>query len=154
MLPFDPSPRDFSHTNLSNPSLSWGDKFERHCLAGCDPGKQNVLIGDSFLERLSRPSLLPLSQEYLPGWTNLGIGGDRAQHLHWRIHHGGFPANPGRAIYSCGTNNIKTDSSKECAKIANTILDTVTSLQIKYPALTMSVIGICPPGEHYQMPCC
>ena len=144
MLTFDPAPRDFSHINLSNPSISWGDKFERHCLAGCDAGKQDVLIGDSSLERLSRPALFELSQKFLPGWTNFGIGGDRAQHLLWRIQHAGFPDNPGRTIYSCGSNNIRSDSSKECAKIANTILKTIHGLLDKHPALKMTVIGIFP----------
>ena len=99
---FSPTPRSFAQHNLSNPSIPWGGKFEGHCTLGLATTSLNFLIGDSHIERLSRPSLLSLSQAKLPGWINCGIGGDRAQHVFWRILHGGTPSNPGKSIISMG----------------------------------------------------
>ena len=141
----DPSPRDFYHHNLSNPLLCWGSKFEAHCMAGLSPTRQNCLVGDSFIERLDRcPDLRPLSEKTFPNWLNLGIGGDRVQHVQWRMDHGGFPANPGKVIISCGTNNICTGSAKESELIANTILQTAANLRTLYPSIELAILGICP----------
>ena len=144
MSPFlEPTPRDFAHTNRSNPSICWGGKFEKHCIAGVSPARQNCLVGDSFIERLAtRPDLLPLHHEYFPNWLNLGIGGDRAQHAQWRIDHGGFPDNPGRVLYMCGSNNIRSSNSKEASAIAHTILATITNLQFAHPSSELTVVAI------------
>ena len=146
MSPFlEPTPRDFAHTNRSNPSICWGGKFEKHCIAGVSPARQNCLVGDSFIERLAtRPDLLPLHHEYFPNWLNLGIGGDRAQHAQWRIDHGGFPDNPGRVLYMCGSNNIRSSNSKEASAIAHTILATITNIQSAHPSSELTVVGILP----------
>ena len=140
-----PSPRDFSHVNISNPSKSWGGKFETHCVAGLSSARQDCLVGDSSIERLStRDDLLPLFHEHFPNYLNLGIGGDRAQHVQWRIENGGFPDYAGRVVYSCGSNNIKSSNYKETAKIANTILATIMNMQSAHPSSELFVIGILP----------
>ena len=142
---FNPTSRDFSHRNLSNPSSTWGSKFEQHCTIGCNPNVSKILIGDSSIERLSRPGLLPLFRESFQGWENFGIGGDRAQHVKWRIDHGGFAERPTNVIYSSGSNNIRSDNHKDCGKIANTILDTITSLTKSHKSLSnIIVVGIFP----------
>ena len=141
----DPTPRDFSHTNISNPSRSWGDKFESHCLAGANPSRKNCLIGDSFVERLgTRPALRLLCQEYFPDWENYGIGGDRTQHVQWRVDHGGYPERPGKTVYMCGSNNLKTCNTKEASTIANSILATIRNLQTMHPSSELCVLGILP----------
>ena len=114
-------------------------------MAGVSTSKRNCLIGDSFIERLAtRPDLIPYAQKHFPNWLNLGIGGDRVQHVQWRIDHGGFPANPGKAIFACGSNNLRSNSSKETTKIANTILLSIANLQASHPSLELAVLGICP----------
>ena len=70
-----PTPRNFAHTNQSNPNTTWGGKFERQCMLATKPDN-NFLIGDSHLERLSRPALSSLFQQHLSNWHNFGIGGD------------------------------------------------------------------------------
>ena len=141
---FSPSSRSFAHHNLSNPNISWGGKFERHCLLGLTSSSQNFLIGDSSIERLSRPALLPLAQAKLPGWTNYGIGGDHAQNVWWRLQHGGMPENAGKCIISIGSNNIRSNNHKHCQKIANTILSTASYLLDNHPQIELAVVGIFP----------
>ena len=151
MHTIDPSPREFCHTNRSNPSLSWGDKYERHCIAGTNPEKQDVLIGDSHLERLSRPALSTLSQNRFASWTNCSIGGDRAEHILWRVQHGGFPSNPRRAVLCSGSNNIRNGSHKHATQIADTILQTVSHLISTYPSIDLTVLGILPRENKRQV---
>ena len=66
------------------------------------------------------------------------------QHVKWRMDHGGFPVNPGKVIFSAGTNNIYTGSSKEAEMIANTILQSVENLLASYPSIELAILGICP----------
>jgi hypothetical protein len=110
----EPVPRNFNHYNFSNPHLSWGCKYQLHCRSGITSDKINCLIGDSFIERLLRPSHLNLFQENFPGWKNLGIGGDKVENIAWRINNGGFPQNPGKVILMCGSNN---SFSTSCAPL-------------------------------------
>ena len=143
----EPCPRSFHHRNRTNPRMSWFAKFERHCVLGATPSPMNYLIGDSTIERLCRSPLLPLSQSKLPHWENFGIGGDRAEHVHWRAQYGGMPDNPSKCIISMGTNNIRTSNYKECMSIANTITNTIDYLLGKYPNIAIAVVGILP-REH------
>ena len=141
---FTPETRSFNHVNLSNPQSSWGAKFESHCVAGLATRTTNFLIGDSTFERMSRRHLLPLTQAKLPGWLNCGIGGDRAQHIQWRLLHGGSPENPGKCILAMGSNNIRTGNSKECQRISNSIVSTASYLLEKHPRIKLAVVGILP----------
>ena len=104
----EPSPRRFHHFNHSNPSSSWGDKFELQCVHSNSPKQINFLIGDSHIERLSSlPALSSLFQRHFSGWLNHGIGGDRIENVAWRLAHGSAPSNPGKAILCMGTNNLR-----------------------------------------------
>lgn len=134
MNPFRSTPRDFNHHNYSVPSTTWGSKFQYHTSICSDPIPRNCLIGDSHIERLLRPSLFPYFQENFKHWHNLGIGGDRAQHVKWRMEHGGFPINPRKVIYCAGSNNItESNTTKAIYRITDTIIQTVSDLLNKYP---------------------
>ena len=77
-----------------------------------------ILIGDSFISRLEWRHK-KLADSYFRDWLNLGIGGDKAENLLWRINNGGLPANIKKAFISIGTNNIYKSS---VASIVNTII--------------------------------
>ena len=138
-----PTPRNFAHINQSNPNTTWGGKFERQCMLATKPDK-NFLIGDSHLERLSRPALSSLFQQHLSNWHNFGIGGDRVEHVAWRLQHGACPDAPGKVLLWMGTNNIKNNNSKELETIANTICNTVSFISNKFPQSKIAVIGLLP----------
>jgi lysophospholipase L1-like esterase len=140
------TPREFYHRNKSNPYLTWGDKFEEHTRTCTSAQPTNCLIGDSNIERLSRLPLPNFFQENFDEWLNLGIGGDKIEHVSWRIQHGGFPANPSNVILWAGTNNL-TKGTKRAKEIANSILQTVRSIINNFPSVNMAVMGVLPRRE-------
>ena len=60
------------------------------------------------------------------GTLNLGVGGDRTQHVLWRMENGTVPPNLQVAIIHCGTNNLSrntpADICRGIAAIAKSIL--------------------------------
>ena len=144
MESYEPQARSFNHVNKSNPKLTWGSKFEIHCLQSLENAPLNCLIGDSHIERLSGPLLLPLTQATLRGWRNLGVGGDKAENILWRLQHGGFPSNPHKVILMSGSNNLNTGTSKNISMTANTIIKTVNTLSDTYPEIEIAVVGVLP----------
>ena len=44
---------------------------------------------------------------------NFGVGGDRTQHVLWRIENGEIPLNLQVAFVHCGTNNLDRDNPAE-----------------------------------------
>ncbi len=113
----------------------WGDKFSNHCALSRVTAPLDCLIGDSHAERLARPPHYPLSQEKLPAWHNLGCGGDRAEHILWRVREGGMPGNPRKIILISGSNNISAGNTKTSQLTANTIVKTTEFLTKKIPKM-------------------
>ena len=141
-----PTPRPFYHVNKSNPSSTWGDKFERHTQLCANEAPINCIIGDSHVERLSRfvSSSIAFQEKYLPRFINCGIGGDKLQHLIWRALHGGIPANPKHLVMWIGSNNISNDSSNQAKSISNSITDFVSRLLSSHKGIRIIVVGILP----------
>ena len=141
-----PTPRSFNHINKSNNLLTWGGKYESHCITSLYlPANSNVLLGDSNFERLSRPAHSSLLQDHLPDWINFGIGGDRVEHVAWRALHGSCPEEPANILLWMGSNNINAAATfSRMRSTANTITNTVRSLQLLYPSTKISVIAIMP----------
>lgn len=90
----------------------WLEIHERHVAALKEqPDARVIFLGDSLTD----------AWQYQPSWTkelapykpiNLGIGGDRTQHLLWRLQHHRLPPAP---IFTLliGTNNINRNHSRE-----------------------------------------
>ena len=78
----------------------------------------SVLIGDSIASGLQRyPEVRKLLQKH--GILNLGIGGNRTQHVLWRVEKLNLPNTLRYCIIHCGTNNLDKDTPEE---IANAII--------------------------------
>ncbi|MDA1039908.1 MAG: platelet-activating factor acetylhydrolase IB subunit [Planctomycetota bacterium] len=75
---------------------------------------------------------------------NAGIGGDRTQHVLWRLDNGNVDGiTPKVAVLMIGTNNSGTDTSEQ---IAAGIRAIVAKLREKLPATKVLVLGIFPRG--------
>ena len=61
---------------------------------------------------------------------NFGVGGDRTQHVLWRIENGEIPLNLQVAFVHCGTNNLDCDNP---AEIRDGIASIVYTIQEKKP---------------------
>ncbi len=78
---------------------------------------------------------------------NLGIGGDRTQHVLWRLDHGNITGiSPKVAVVMIGTNNSNgTDNTAK--EIADGITAIVQLLRSKLPRTKVLILGIFPRGE-------
>ncbi len=75
---------------------------------------------------------------------NLGIGGDRTQHVLWRLENGNIEGvKPKLAVIMIGTNNSNSNKSEE---IADGVKAIVTKLREKLPEMKILVLGIFPRG--------
>jgi lysophospholipase L1-like esterase len=117
----------------------------------------------SFLDRAKKKDvdLLFLGDSITQGWgdnavwkrhygprnaANFGIGGDRTQHVLWRIEHGEIDGiNPRVAVLMIGTNNLGNNSPEEIAQGVKLI---VAKLREKLPMTKVLVLGVFPRGEN------
>lgn len=115
-----------------------------------------------FLERTRKGDvdLLFLGDSITQGWhdnkiwqrhygprkaANYGIGGDRTQHVLWRIQNGEIDGiTPRLVVLMIGTNNAGDDSAEE---IAAGIKAIVKTLREKLPASRILLLGVFPRGE-------
>ena len=78
--------------------------------------------------------------------VNLGIGGDRTQHVLWRLSNGNLDGiSPKLAVVMIGTNNSGVNTPEEITEGIQTI---VTMLRTRLPTMKVLVLGIFPRGEN------
>ena len=78
--------------------------------------------------------------------VNLGIGGDRTQHVIWRLDNGNLKnITPKAAVIMIGTNNSGSNSSKEIAEGVEII---VKQIQAKSPKTKILLLAVFPRGTN------
>ena len=76
--------------------------------------------------------------------VNLGIGGDRTQHVIWRLDNGNLKGiQPDLAVVMIGTNNAASNTPEE---IADGIEKIIQQLKTKVPETEILLLGIFPRG--------
>jgi lysophospholipase L1-like esterase len=118
---------------------------------------------DSFIERVKKGNvdLIFIGDSITQGWegagkqvweefygkrnaVNLGIGGDRTQHVLWRLDHGNIEGiSPKLAVLMIGTNNSGSNSSEQIAEGVKLIVE---KLRAKLPDTKVLILGIFPRG--------
>lgn len=82
--------------------------------------------------------------------VNLGIGGDRTQHVLWRLDNGNVAGlKPKAAVLMIGTNNSRANSSEQIAEGVKAIVD---KLKEKLPETKILVLAIFPRGADKNDP--
>jgi lysophospholipase L1-like esterase len=77
--------------------------------------------------------------------ANFGIGGDRTEHVLWRIEHGELDGiKPKVVVLLIGTNNKGRNTSSEIVEGIEAIVD---EIQVKLPESKVLLLGIFPRGE-------
>jgi lysophospholipase L1-like esterase len=106
-----------------------------------------VMIGDSITESWERGGKEVWKKHYgHRKAVNLGISGDRTQHVLWRLANGNIDGiEPKLAVIMIGTNNVGDDTSKD---IAEGIQAIVKLLRKQTPKTNVLVLGIFPRGEN------
>jgi beta-glucosidase len=78
--------------------------------------------------------------------VNLGIGGDRTQHVIWRLENGNlYRIKPKAAVIMIGTNNAGGNTSKEIADGVGVI---VKQIRTKSPKTQILLLGVFPRGTN------
>ena len=118
---------------------------------------------NSFNERIKKGDvdLLMIGDSITQGWegagkdvwakyygdrkaVNLGIGGDRTQHVLWRLDNGNIEGiHPKVAVLMIGTNNSGSNTSEQIAEGVTAI---VNKLKAKLPGTKILVLAIFPRG--------
>ena len=82
--------------------------------------------------------------------VNLGIGGDRTQHVLWRLINAPIDnAKPKAAVVMIGTNNSNGEDNTP-GQIADGIAAIVTKLRERLPQTKILLLGIFPRGENFN----
>lgn len=105
-----------------------------------------VFLGDSITEQWAGAGK-SVWEKHFAGCANFGIGGDRTEHILWRIDHGNFDGlKPNLIVLLIGTNNTghRMDPAAETAAGVRAILD---RLRTKCPDATILMMAIFPRGE-------
>ncbi len=107
-----------------------------------------LLIGDSITQGWEGAGKDVWAKHYAPRKAvNLGIGGDRTQHVLWRLENGNIEGiKPKLAVLMIGTNNSNgTDNTAE--EIAAGIEAIVKKLRSDLPETKVLILAIFPRGE-------
>jgi lysophospholipase L1-like esterase len=107
-----------------------------------------VFIGDSITEAWDGPGKEAWTKHYSGRKAmGLGIGGDRTQHVLWRLDNGNIDGiKPKVAVLMIGTNNSNRDDNT-AEEIADGITAIVKKLQTKLPETKILLLGIFPRAE-------
>jgi len=110
-----------------------------------------IFIGDSITHGWESGGKEIWQQYYAPrNAVNLGFGGDRTQHVLWRLDHGEIDGiKPKLAVIMIGTNNSNSqDNSAE--EIADGIKAICAKLRAKLPKTKILILAIFPRADAYQ----
>ncbi len=104
-----------------------------------------IFIGDSITQGWEGAGKNVWAKFYGPrNAVNLGIGGDRTQHVLWRLDNGNIEGiSPKLAVIMIGTNNSNSNTSEQ---IADGVKAIVAKLRHDLPKTKILVLGIFPRG--------
>jgi lysophospholipase L1-like esterase len=132
------------------------ETFNARARQGAEKGDVGVVfLGDSITQGWEQNGQQVWKDRYTSrNAVNFGIGGDRTQHLLWRIQNGNLDAlsspkagtAPKLAIILIGTNNCNgTDHT--AAEVAQGVSAIVAAVRQELPATKILLMGIFPRGE-------
>lgn len=104
-----------------------------------------IMLGDSITHGWERNGKDLWDQYYAPrNAVNMGFGGDRTQHVLWRLQHGEVDGiSPKLAVLMIGTNNSNTDPAEE---VADGIKAVCAEIRARLPRTKILVLAIFPRG--------
>jgi lysophospholipase L1-like esterase len=131
----------------------WHERFAAQLAAARAGGHRVVFVGDSITEGWEGAGKASWQEVFAPRRAlNLGISGDRTQHVLWRLDHGLLEAlaaannNVRACVVMIGTNNSNgTDHTAE--EIAAGVVAVVRRLRDRLPKAQVLLLAIFPRGE-------
>ena len=125
----------------------WYEEHEKFVAIATRSLSSVLLVGDSLVNGLARYHRV--WSKYLEPLRalNFGVGGDRTQHVLWRVENGEIPLNLQVAFIHCGTNNLDRDNP---AEIRDGIASIVYTIQEKKPNANFIVSGLLPRDQEFS----
>lgn len=110
-----------------------------------------LFIGDSITQGWEGAGREVWKERFAPrNAVNLGIGGDRTQHVLWRLENGNIQGiKPKLAVLMIGTNNSGSDTSEA---IADGVKAIVEKLKTELPETKILILAIFPRGATPDAP--
>jgi lysophospholipase L1-like esterase len=109
-------------------------------------GVDVLFLGDSITDAWRNKPAKPTWDKYFKplGAANFGIGGDRTEHVLWRIQQGELEGiSPKAIVLMIGTNNSGNNSAEQIAAGIKAIVQT---LRAKTPTSKILLLGVFPRG--------
>jgi lysophospholipase L1-like esterase len=111
-----------------------------------DPSIDLLFLGDSITEGWFWGDHRQIWDQYFGGYdaANFGIGGDRTEHLLWRIENGELDrVRPKAVVLLIGTNNVEATA----AQVVRGVTRIVERIEEKLPESHVVLMGIFPRGR-------
>jgi len=145
------------HTNtavVAVPRTDWAVPRQNLVLerAGKNPGDYDIeFIGDSITEGWEGAGSNVWQEFYGKRKViNMGVGGDRTQHVLWRFEQGQLDGiNAKVAVVMIGTNNSNNQDNTE-AEILEGVTAIVQQIRVRQPETKIILLGIFPRGRTFS----
>ena len=126
---------------------SWAKRYEELSKRAKSGAHPLVFIGDSITHGWEGSGQEVWAEYYAPrNALNIGIGGDRTQHVLWRLQNGNFEGQkPELCVLMIGTNNFRDNTAEE---IAGGIEAIVREIAKQSPESKVLILAIFPRFEH------
>lgn len=130
---------------------NWMSRHEGFVQEAKKGGVDILFMGDSITDGWRTRGKNVWEKDYANRHAvNFGIGGDRTQHVLWRIEHGELEGiHPKVAVLMIGTNNSKSDSPEDIAKAIKKIIDDFHS---KIPSMKVLLLAVFPRNTTKDVP--
>jgi len=134
----------------TNPT-NWLARHEGFVKEAKKGGVEILFMGDSITDMWRTKGSNVWSKFYAPRHAaNFGIGGDRTQHVLWRIEHGELDGiKPKVTVLMIGTNNSNSDSPDDIAKAIRLILD---EIHARIPQTKILLLAVFPRNKPTDKP--
>lgn len=146
----------FAHSAIEpapRPDQGWQDRQKLLNQRAADAGEkaQVIFIGDSITQGWEGDGKAVWAKYYAHrNAVNLGIGGDRTQHVLWRLANGNIAGlKPKAAVVMIGTNNSNGEDNTP-GQIADGVAAIVKHLREKLPGTKVLLLAIFPRSENYS----
>jgi lysophospholipase L1-like esterase len=147
-----PAPKESATEPKTRPG-NWMKRHETYLQEAKEKaGKVDVLfVGDSITDGWHGAGKEAFTQTWVPLKThNIGIGGDRTQHVIWRLQNGEVAGiAPKVTMLMIGTNNLGGNTNQE---IVDGITACVKEIQKQLPSTKVLLLGVFPRGEKADNP--
>lgn len=129
----------------------WIDRHNGFVARARDGGVNVLFVGDSITDGWRQRGKEVWTQRYEPlRAANFGIGGDKTEHVLWRLQNGELDGiKPKVTVVMIGTNNTGRDSA---AQIADGVTAIVREIQKRVPETKILLLAIFPRSEKPDHP--